>query len=124
MYAASGGHLDTVKVLLTRGADINARAENGFTALMAALSNRRASAVAQELLDRGADIHAVGREGHTALLIAVANDMTEVAERLIALGADVNAKLVDGRSVLQFAKKNGNQQLLQLLRDVQPQKNR
>lgn len=119
MYAASERRIDTVKVLLARGADIDARAENGFTALMAALSNPRASIVAYELLDHGADIHAVGRQGETALLLAVANNMTEVAERLVALDADVDAKLVDGRSVLHFAQKNRNQQLLQLLRDVQ-----
>lgn len=124
MYAASHGHLDTVQILLARGAAIDARDKKGLTALMAALSNPRASPVAQELIDQGADIHAVSREGHTALLLAVANDMPEVAERLTALGADVDAKVVDGPSVLQLAEKHGNQHLLTLLREAQAKKAR
>jgi ankyrin repeat protein len=35
-YAAAYGHTDTVQALLAHGADVNAKSNNSFTALMAA----------------------------------------------------------------------------------------
>jgi ankyrin repeat protein len=124
MYAASRGHLDTVKVLLARGADVNVRDETGLTALMAALSSRQSSAVPFELLDHGAEVNTVSREYHTALILAVGNGMPEVAKRLIVLGADVNATMADGTSVLQLAKRKGDQELIRLLKEAQTTKNK
>jgi ankyrin repeat protein len=53
--AAGGGHLETVKVLLDHGADINAEDFSGWTALHAAAMNGRV-AVVRYLLEHGAII--------------------------------------------------------------------
>src|SRR5262249_17566827 len=59
MMAARTGNLATMKVLLDRGADVNAKeATRGTTALMWAVAERHPAAV-QLLVDRGANVRAV-----------------------------------------------------------------
>ena len=57
MRASARGAAAVVKLLLDRGADIETRDDDGFTALMWASGNG-AAAVVELLLDRGADIEA------------------------------------------------------------------
>ena len=66
--AVNQGHWDVVKSLLEKGADINARADNGVTALMMA-SYEGAVAVVNLLLNKGADVNDKSNNGFTALLI-------------------------------------------------------
>ena len=47
---------DKVRLLLDRGADVNARAASGFTALMVAAQSRNSDLVVGLLLDRGASV--------------------------------------------------------------------
>jgi ankyrin repeat protein len=55
--AAISGDATTVQALLARGADVNARANNGATALMLASQNGH-NEVVQDLLAKGADVNA------------------------------------------------------------------
>ena len=54
LYAASGGHADTIRLLLNAEADINATSDNGTTALMMAVRGNHLDAVSL-LLHSGAD---------------------------------------------------------------------
>ncbi len=54
--AADGGDAATVKALLAKGADINAKANNGATALMLASQNGHIEVV-QALLAKDADVN-------------------------------------------------------------------
>ena len=64
--ASSTENSEVLQVLLERGAEVNARAENGQTALMyAALWNENPEVVLA-LLDAGADATAKNGEGTTA----------------------------------------------------------
>lgn len=63
MHAAKEGHLDTVRLLLSRGADVNAKTEMGWTASMLAEGNGHTQIV--ELLreaEAGGDISALAGE--------------------------------------------------------------
>jgi len=101
--AARSGKLDTIKQLLDRGADVNAKGStSGHTALMAAvLGNHRDAA--QLLLERGADINASTEDGMTALLFAAREGYQEMAALLLERGADPNARDNHGRGALFFA---------------------
>ncbi len=55
--AAAGRHLEIVRILLERGAWVNARQHGGWTALHAAAQNGD-SAMAELLIGAGADVHA------------------------------------------------------------------
>lgn len=67
MYAVLYGDLDTMKVLLAAGADVNARNDSGATALMWAVDNLEKTRL---LLKAGADANARSDDGRTPLLSA------------------------------------------------------
>jgi len=67
MLAAASGRADNVIALLDNGADVNARNENGRTALMWAARSWRGAAAVKALLDNGADVSAKDEKGNTAI---------------------------------------------------------
>ena len=75
-----------MKLLLMRGANINARDNVGGTALMDA-SAYGETGIASALLDKGASIDARNRDGYTALMWAANNGQIVVAKLLIDKGA-------------------------------------
>jgi ankyrin len=70
MYASRDGRIETVRMLLDAGADINQRDANDITPLLAAITNNHPD-VARYLIERGADITAVDWYGRTPLWAAV-----------------------------------------------------
>lgn len=81
IYAASGGHLDTMRVLLGGGADINATSDNGSTALMMAVRGNHLKAVSF-LLSHGADPKITNEQGDNALSWAEKREHAEIANFL------------------------------------------
>jgi len=70
-WAAEGGHTATVALLLDRGAGIDNRSPDGWTALMCAVNHGdETAAVSLLLLNRGADFDAVDYGGFTAIYLA------------------------------------------------------
>src|SRR6266850_4617526 len=83
--------LEKVRLLLARGANVNARSETGRTALLVAASYPGTTGVLRLLLDRGADLHAQDQGGATALALAVRSGDVEVVRYLVERGLDPNA---------------------------------
>ena len=69
-YAARDGRLDTVKILLASGADINQVEANDITPVITAITNNHPD-VATYLIEQGADVKKVDWYGRTALFAAV-----------------------------------------------------
>ncbi len=69
-YAARDGRLDTAKVLLAAGADINQVEANDITPLITAITNNHPD-VAMFLIQQGADVKKADWYGRTALFTAV-----------------------------------------------------
>jgi len=88
--AASSGNLDTVRDLLGRGANIEAKDNHGRTSLIIASEKGRLDVV-RKLLDRGANIAATENDGNTALIQASSMGKLDVVRELLGRGADVNA---------------------------------
>ena len=105
--AAADGRADTVEALLAEGADANARARRGQTALMVAANSGHAEAT-RVLLDQGADPNAKTEDGRTALIAAAAAGHADVTEVLLSKGADLDARAADGRTAFIFAAENGH----------------
>lgn len=84
MMAAFHGEVTVEKVLLDRGADIEARDEAyGSTALMTASAMSR-TAVIQLLLDRGGDVNAPNENGWTPLMAASFSNEPDAAALLLS----------------------------------------
>jgi ankyrin len=108
MYAARDGRMETVRMLLDAGAEINARDANDITPLITAITNNHPD-VARLLIDRGADIKATDWYGRTPLWAAVETrnmdldngtfensidraPFLELIQVLLERGADPNAR--------------------------------
>ena len=91
LFAAREGALESARLLLGAGANVNDTAADGTSALaLAALSGQ--GALAALLIEEGADLNAAGA-GYTALHAAVQRGDLRLANTLIAHGANVNAPL-------------------------------
>ena len=78
MLAANNGHIEAVKMLVNKGADVNAKmTSNGYTALMAA-SYKGQFEVVKMLLAEGADVNARASDGMTALDAAAKGGHSDV----------------------------------------------
>lgn len=82
---------EMVKMLLSKGANINHRDEStGYTHLMMALNSSQIE-MAKLLVSEGADINLKSNGGVTALILAAGNSK-ELVELFLANGADINAR--------------------------------
>lgn len=79
MEAASAGHLEIVRLLISHNADVNAHSSTGNTPLMFACTGGHLEVV-KELLGHGANVEEQNENGHTPLMEAAAAGHVEVAK--------------------------------------------
>jgi ankyrin repeat protein len=103
MQALSQKHPDIALFLLDRGIDVNAKSDNGRTALWWACQMGYED-VARQLLDRGAGIRAKNQEGHTPLFAAAMGAHPQIVRLLLERGADAGATDKNGISVVTWAR--------------------
>ncbi|KAH8745767.1 ankyrin repeat-containing domain protein [Hyaloscypha finlandica] len=116
-HAADQGHKETVLLLIEEGADINAKTNDGRTALHVVarsavvstkwtirnLEKRREDAeMALLLLEHGADIKATTPMGLTALHLAAREGNQTITELLLRYRADIDATDHRGRTALHW----------------------
>jgi len=106
LYRAVGaGRKDIAELLLSKGADVNAKANNGMTPLhllAAALRHEYDKGVVELLLAKGADVNARDKDGKTPLHLAAEACHKDVAELLLANKAEVDAKDNTGKTPLHL----------------------
>jgi len=105
---------DLVGLLLSKGADVNTRNEQGWTALMVAVSNSWVEGV-KALLSAGADVNARGKDGRTALSLAIVLGRNDVARILVEGGADVHRRDEAGGTLLMLAVCNNRRETVKFL---------
>ncbi len=96
--AANHGLNEIVKLLIVKGANVNSKAEGGYTPLMLATN----TVIAELLIKNGANVNATHEHG-TGLHLATGVGNRSVAEWFIANGLDVNAKDDNGNTPLDWA---------------------
>ena len=88
-FAAADGDIESVNLLLDRGAKINAATQDGWTALHFACL-RGDKGLVQLLLDRGADVGMTTMAGVSALSIATSEGDRDIIELLLNRGASAS----------------------------------
>lgn len=142
--AVDAGHVEMAKQLIVAGVDVNASPRFGASALLTAVTKRKAEFV-RLLLDAGAKVDQKGsvvcgefgkpeikeeglfRTTHipnppvareaTPLIVAIRRGYADIAGLLIAAGADVHVGDAEGFTALVYALKAENQPLIKLLKD-------
>jgi ankyrin repeat protein len=94
LLAARNGDLESAKILVGAGANVNDLDTIGSSAIMLAARNDEWDMV-KFLLDKGADPNATDA-GHTALHLAVARKNLDIIKLLLAKGANPNTRLSKG----------------------------
>lgn len=98
------GEQEIISELLTRGAKIEARDHEGYTALLAAASHSQGVDVIKTLLAAGADFRAVTQGyGDTALMLAAWDLNVDAVRLFIELGLDPCAQDKDGKNAMYYA---------------------
>ncbi len=107
--------IQKVKLLINKGANVNAKGPSGTTPLMYAVTAEQIE-IANLLIATGADVNAKNSNGITPLMVAANGERTEMAKLLITKGANVNAKDKWGMTALSRAE--GNSDMIKLLRQA------
>lgn len=115
--AAFFGQLETVRLLVTRGADLAQIARNPMKIqpLHAAAASRNAEIV-KVLVAAGAPVDAKQQDGWTALHAAAQHNDLDMARALLTEGADPRQPNDKGQSAIGLAAEKGHVEMLKLLK--------
>lgn len=105
-HAARNGNIDGIRVMLRGGADIDAKDDNGNTALSIAAGFGATEAVV-ELIALGADEEVQNDNGFSALHWAC-NNWPETVRTLVDAGADLESLDTRGNTPLMHAIRDGS----------------
>lgn len=108
----------SIKFLLRKGVDVNAKNLLGETALSNAITYRESPHVIEIvkiLIAFGADINSKNHESETPLQIACGIDFHQAAEVLLELGCEVKTKNLESYSPLHYAARNNIGKLAEML---------
>lgn len=113
--AASHGNPEIVHALLQGGADVNAKDNAGYTAILRAIQNKY-DEIADALLARPSlDLDAQGLSGPTVLMSYVWRGQENTVKQLLERGANPNLSDEDGDTALHGAVQRGNVNILRML---------
>ncbi|OYW14866.1 MAG: hypothetical protein B7Z46_01800 [Hydrogenophilales bacterium 12-64-6] len=125
LFAAAGGHVAAVQLLIAAGADVNAKSPQGWTALAKAAYNgeteRGYVEVIEVLHEAGAALDERIFFGITPLMLAAGGGDAPVVEWLINTGADVLAANDGGRTARMMANDKFYVDVINLLTEAERQ---
>ena len=104
---------EIVKLLIDRGADVNAVDENNMTPIF----NKEVH-LTKLLVEAGADIHAKSKKGNTPLMWYCYSGYLEGVKYMVSLGAEVNSVNSDGQTAYDIAEHFHPLELLDYLNAV------
>lgn len=118
-YRINFGRADDVKTLLDKGANPNAVSNAREYALTVAIgrNDSEAKLIVKALLDKGANPNIYDKYNSYPIASAVVNNQTEIVGYLLDKGADYHVKTANGRTLVEVATANNNQDILKLIQD-------
>jgi len=97
--AAGHGHLDVVKLLVARGANVNPAGQGREGTPLTAAAHQGRREVVEFLLEKGAKLDGGGKDGN-ALISAVKGRQVDIVRLLLDKGLDVNLRTKSGQTPL------------------------
>jgi ankyrin repeat protein len=101
-WAANGGNLDIVRMLIQNGADVNVRQHNGWTPVHSAADGDRFESI-RILVEKGADVNALSQDGNAPIHFAARAGCCGTIAFLRTVGVDVDSPNTDGNTPLAVA---------------------
>lgn len=103
LAAKNNPHVEVAQFLLTQGADVRQKTDQGMNALHYAVL-RRTLEIAKSLLEAGAEVNATDRGGRTALIWTVLKgENPKMVDLLMKQGAQINQADAHGKTALMYA---------------------
>ncbi|XP_069670545.1 uncharacterized protein [Periplaneta americana] len=115
-WAAVKGRLETVKMLVSKGANVNTDDAWKQTPLYYAISGCHAEVV-KFLIENGANVKVCDEDGDSITFTAFLSDNLHILRQLLNEGGDVNACNKYGESLIYTAVERGNVDFVRLLMD-------
>ncbi len=117
IYRINFGRVDDIKILLDKGANPNAVSNTGEYAISVAIGrdDEQSAAIVKALLDKGANPNVYDRSGLYPIVSAVLNNKPEIVTDLIDKNADYHIKSPSGRTLLEIARENHDQDIIKIL---------
>lgn len=100
--AVLAADIERIKFLISKGADLNKRDGQGYSALQSAARQRKPKLIA-DLIALKADVNATDQDGYTALHHAVLRNSPDAVQALVQGGADANKATAKGFTPLALA---------------------
>ncbi|XP_076547719.1 uncharacterized protein LOC117610162 [Osmia lignaria lignaria] len=105
---------ENAALLLSKGANVNAKTKDGVTTLHAAIKNG-CTKVVEALLEYNADVNYIVEGDMTLLHLSAQKGNELISKMLLNKGADVNATRKGRITALHIAAKNGHSQIVEIL---------
>ena len=106
-HAVGNANREMVQLLLSAGANVNARNDQGQTVLMM-LDEDATSDLIWDLVNAGAQVNLKDQNGNTALMQAASDSNLEAIKTLFDAGAEVDARNDKGETALMLAASDGD----------------
>lgn len=117
MMATIEGHVQVVRQLIERGADLDAESDEGWTATRFAVSMDEAE-ILRMLLEAGANPDSRDHQQRTALMQAAAENIQASLKVLLDAGADMGMKDRNGQTALTIAQNYGHAEIVKLIKQA------
>ncbi len=107
MFATQLGKVDIMRLLLLKGADVNAKEKNGWTPLIFSMNGNYEKF--QIIIENGGNLMTLDNKNWTPLMWATMNAKPEMVEYLITNRVDVNVKNTDNQTALSIIEEKINE---------------
>lgn len=109
--------MQTLVLMINSGAEIDAKSNDGDTALLCSLETQMDKRIVKLLLERGADTNVENDIGETPLNLAVQRNHHEVLNDLLSFGTDINYKNTKNMTALDYAESLTDRRCYNILKE-------